>query len=329
MRHVTTRLVTIRLALAALAFAALQGGPVAAEDWPSRPIRLMVGFGAGGGTDVATRIVAEPLGEVLGQRFVVENKPGAGGTIAGDLVAKGTKDGYNALMISTGHTVSAAMIKSQAYDAVKDFAPVGVFANSAIAIVVPKDFPANDLKGLIEIVKKDPGKYNYATVGVGSTQHLIAELFRQRAGLQAQAVSFRTTGEVVTALLRKDVAYAVDLAHAVRGQVASGELKLIAVTTGKRFPSLPNVPTMIESGMPGFEINGWYGMVYPAGVPKEIVAKTHKALSEVVSRDAVKKQLENIGAEASLSSPEAFGKQIAEEVTRWREVAKAAGLEAQ
>ena len=309
---------------------ALQALPAAAQDaWPSRPIRLMVGFGAGGGTDVATRIIAEPLGEVLGQRFVVENKPGAGGTIAGDIVAKGPKDGYSGLMISTGHTVSAAMIKSQNYDAVKDFAPVGIFANSAIAVVVPKDFPADDLQGLIAIVKKDPGKYNYATVGVGSTQHLIAELFRQRAGLQAQAVSFRTTGEVVTALLRRDVAYAVDLAHAVRGQVASGELKLIAVTTGKRFPSLPNVPTMIESGMPGFEINGWYGMVYPAGVPKDIVAKTHKALAEVVGRDAVKKQLANIGAEASLSSSEAFGKQLAEEVTRWREVAKTAGLEPQ
>ena len=294
-----------------------------------RPIRIMVGFGAGGGTDVATRIVAEPLGEVLGQRIVVENKPGAGGTIAGDLVAKGTKDGYNALMISTGHTVSAAMIKSQTYDAVKDFAPVGIFANSAIAIVVPKDFPANDLQGLIEVIKKEPGKYNYATVGVGSTQHLIAELFRQRAGLQAQAVSFRTTGEVVTALLRKDVAFAVDLAHAVRGQVASGELKLIAVTTGKRFPSLPNVPTMIESGMPGFEVNGWYGMVYPAGVPKEVIDKTHKALTQVLSRDNVKKQLENIGAEAALSSPEAFGKLIAEEVVRWRDVAKQAGLEPQ
>jgi tripartite-type tricarboxylate transporter receptor subunit TctC len=266
---------------------------------------------------------------VLGQRIVVENKPGAGGTIAGDLIAKSTKDGYNALMISTGHTVSAAMIKSQNYDAVKDFAPVGIFANSAVAIVVPKDFPASDLQGLIEVIKKEPGKYNYTTVGVGSTQHLIAELFRQRAGLQAQAVSFRTTGEVVTALLRKDVAFAVDLAHAVRGQVASGELKLIAVTTGKRFPSLPNVPTMIESGMPGFEVNGWYGMVYPAGLPKEVIDKTHKALTQVLSRDNVKKQLENIGAEAALSSPEAFGKLIAEEVVRWRDVAKQAGLEPQ
>ena len=317
------------LAIAVAVAAATYAAPAAAEDWPSKPIRIMVGFGAGGGTDVATRIIAEPLGEVLGQRIVVENKPGAGGTIAGDLIAKSTKDGYNALMISTGHTVSAAMIKSQNYDAVKDFAPVGIFANSAVAIVVPKDFPASDLQGLIEVIKKEPGKYNYATVGVGSTQHLIAELFRQLAGLQAQAVSFRTTGEVVTALLRKDVAFAVDLAHAVRGQVASGELKLIAVTTGKRFPSLPNVPTMIESGMPGFEVNGWYGMVYPAGVPKEVIDKTHKALTQVLSRDNVKKQLENIGAEAALSSPEAFGKLIAEEVVRWRDVAKQAGLEPQ
>ena len=317
------------LAIAVAVAAATYAAPAAAEDWPSKPIRIMVGFGAGGGTDVATRIIAEPLGEVLGQRIVVENKPGAGGTIAGDLIAKSTKDGYNALMISTGHTVSAAMIKSQNYDAVKDFAPVGIFANSAVAIVVPKDFPASDLQGLIEVIKKEPDKYNYATVGVGSTQHLIAELFRQRAGLQAQAVSFRTTGEVVTALLRKDVAFAVDLAHAVRGQVASGELKLIAVTTGKRFPSLPNVPTMIESGMPGFEVNGWYGMVYPAGVPKEVIDKTHKALTQVLSRDNVKKQLENIGAEAALSSPEAFGKLIAEEVVRWRDVAKQAGLEPQ
>ena len=317
-----------RIAIAAVAFAALPAAATA-DDWPTKPIHMMVGFGAGGGTDVATRIVAEPLGEVLGQRIVVENKAGAGGTIAGDLVAKGSKDGYNALMISTGHTVSAAMIKSQAYDAVKDFTPVGIIANSAIAVVVPKDSPANDLQGLIEFIKKEPGKYNYATIGVGSTQHLTAELFRQRAGLQAQAVSFRTTGEVVTALLRKDVAFAVDLAHAVKGQVASGELRLLALATGKRFPSIPNVPTMIEAGMPGFEVNGWYGMVYPAGVPAEVIAKTHKALTSVLSRDTVKKQLENIGAEAALSSPEAFGKLIAEEVVRWRDVAKAAGLEAQ
>jgi tripartite-type tricarboxylate transporter receptor subunit TctC len=150
-----------RIAFAAAVASSIAAASAIAQDaWSSRPIRIMVGFGAGGGTDVATRIVAEPLGEVLGQRIIVENKPGAGGTIAGDIVAKGTKDGYNALMISTGHTVAAAMIKAQAYDAVQDFAPVGIIASSAIAIVVQKDFPANDLKGLIEIIKKEPGKYN-------------------------------------------------------------------------------------------------------------------------------------------------------------------------
>ena len=319
-----------RIALAATAVAALHATPAVAQEWPSaRPIHVMVGFGAGGGTDVATRIIAEPLGGALGQRIVVENKPGAGGTIAGDLVAKGPKDGYSALMISAGHTVAAAMIKSQAYDAVKDFAPVGIVGNSAFVVLAQKDFPATDLQGLIAIAKKDPGKLNYGTVGVGSTQHLTAELLRQRAGIQAQAVSFRTTGDLVTALLRKDIAYAVDLAHAVRGQVASGDLRILAVATPKRWPSLPDVPTIAESGIPGFDVLGWYGLVYPAGVPAPIVEKTSKALNQMLSSDHVKKQLENIGALAVQSSPQEFGKMIAEEVARWREVAKTAGIEPQ
>ena len=320
----------IRIALAAAAFAALPASPAAAQDaWPSRPIRMMVGFGAGGGTDVATRIVAEPLGDALGQRIVVENKPGAGGTIAGDLVAKGTKDGYNALMISTGHTVAAAMIKSQAYDAVKDFEPVGIIANSAIAIVAQKDFPANDLKGLIEVIKKEPGKYNYATVGVGSTQHLTAELFRQRAGLQAQAVSFRTTGEVVTALLRKDVAYAVDLAHAVRGQVASGELKLIALATGKRFPSMPNVPTMIESGLKDFLAASYVGILAPAKTPPDVVATLEQALIKALAVKALQDKFLATGAELvaeSLQNSKGFGDYIKKEFANSAEAAKAAGL---
>jgi tripartite-type tricarboxylate transporter receptor subunit TctC len=316
-------------AAAATLIAALQMASVQAQDWPTKPIRIMVGFGAGGGTDVATRIVADPLAELLGQSIVVENKPGAGGTLAGDIVAKGSKDGTNALMISTGHTVSAVMIKAQLYDAVKDFAPVGIIANSAMAIVVKSDFPASGLQGLIEAIKKEPGKYNYATVGTGSTQHLAAELFRQRAGLQAQAVPFRTTGEVVTALLRKDVAFAVENAHAVRGQVASGDLKLLAVLTSTRFPALATIPTMSESGMPGFEVNGWYGLVYPAGVPEAVVTKTHAALSQVLSRPAVREKLEGIGARASLSTPQELGKLIADEVVRWRQVATAAGLQPQ
>jgi tripartite-type tricarboxylate transporter receptor subunit TctC len=318
-----------KFALAGLVLAVL-AVPAAAQEWPSaRPIHVMVGFGAGGGTDVALRIIAEPLGDALGQRIVVENKAGAGGTIAGDIVAKGPKDGYSALMISAGHTVSAVMIKSQAYDAVKDFAPVGLVGNSAFVVLVQKDSPATDLQSLIALAKRGPGKLNYGTVGIGSTQHLTAELLRQRSGIEAQAVSFRTTGDLVTALLRKDVAYAVDLAHAVRGQVASGDLRILAVATPQRWPSIPNVPTIAESGLPGFDVLGWYGLVYPAGVPAQIVQKTSMALNKVLSSETVKKQLENIGALAAPSSPQAFSKMIADEIARWRDVAKQAGLQPQ
>ncbi len=316
-------------AVLATALLAASASHLSAQDWPNRPIRMTVGFGAGGGTDVVTRIVAEPLGEVLGQRLIVENKPGAGGAIAGEVVARGPKDGYDALMISAGHTVSAVMVKSVAYDAVKDFTPVGIVANSAFVIVVNKSSPANTLQELIAIAKKDPGKLNYGTVNLGSTQHLTAELFRQRAGISAQNVTFRTTPEVITALLRNDIAYAVDLAHAVRGQVEAGELKVLAVATAKRWPTLPNVPTVIESGLPGFEVLGWYGMVFPAGVSPDIVAKTQKALAQVLARESVQKQLNGAGALAGLSTPEEFGKLISDEVVRWRAVAKEAGLQAQ
>jgi tripartite-type tricarboxylate transporter receptor subunit TctC len=231
-------------------------------------------------------------------------------------------------MISAGHTVSAVMVKAVAYDAVKDFTPVGIVANSAFVIAVRKDFPAKNLQELIALAKKEPGKFNYGTANLGSTQHLTAELFRQRAGIKAQNVTFRTTPEVVTALLRGDIAYAVDLAHAVRGQVESGELKILGVATAKRWPTLPNVPTFIEQGLKDFEVLGWYGLVFPAGVSPEIVSKTQKALKEVLSRESVQKQLNGAGALANLSTPEEFGKLISDEVTRWRAVAKEAGLEA-
>ena len=299
-----------------------------AQDWPSKPVRILIGFGAGGGTDVATRILADGLSESLGQQFVVENRPGAGGTIAGGLVAKAPKDGYTALAISMGHSVSAVMVKQVPYDAVNDFATVGIFTNSAFVVVVPKNSPATDIKSLIAFVKKQPGKLNYSTVGLGSTQHLIAEDLRQRTSMNAQAVSYRTTGEVVSALLRGDAAYAVELYHPIRGQVDSGDLRVIAVATPKRWPAIPNVPTLAESGIKGIGYLGWYGLVFPAGTPQPIVDKLHKTLREVLAKDAVKKRLEAIGAVANLSSPAEFVKVIQSDIKAFREVAKSAGLEA-
>jgi tripartite-type tricarboxylate transporter receptor subunit TctC len=298
-----------------------------AQDWPSKPVHVLIGFGAGGGTDVATRILADGLSEALGQQFIVENRPGAGGTIAGGMAAKAPIDGYTIVAISMGHSVSAVMVKQVPYDPVNDFAPVGIFTNSAFVVVVPKNSPATDIKSLIDYVNKQPGKLNYSTVGLGSTQHLIAEHLRQRASINAQAVSYRTTGEVVSALLRGDAAFAVELYHPIRGQVDSGDLRIIAVATPTRWPAIPDVPTLAESGVTGIGYLGWYGLAFPAGTPQSIVEKLHKAMQDVLSKDAVRKRLEGIGAVANLSSPMEFRKVIQSDIKAFQEVAKTAGLE--
>jgi tripartite-type tricarboxylate transporter receptor subunit TctC len=315
------------IAIVILALACAQ--PASAQDWPSKPVRILIGFGAGGGTDVATRIVADGLSEVLGQQFVVENRPGAGGTIAGGVVAKAPKDGYTALAISMGHAVSAVMVKQVPYDPVSDFAPIGIFSNSAFVLAVPKSSPATDLQSLVEYVNKAPGKLNYSTVGLGSTQHLIAEDLRQRTGINAQAVSYRTTGEVVSALLRGDAAFAIELYHAIRGQVDSGDLRLLAVATPTRWPPIMSVPTIAESGLPGFGQLGWYGLVFPASTPPPIIDTMHKSLQEVLRRENVRKRLDGIGAIATLSTPDEFRKIIEADIQGFRAVARNAGLEPQ
>ena len=291
-----------------------------------RPVRILVGFGAGGGTDIVARVVADRLSSALGQQFVVENKPGAGGTVAGGLAAKAEADGYTALVIATGHAVSAVTIKQVPYDPVKSFEPVGILASSAYVVVVPKTSPATDLKGLVAHIKKG-GDHNYATVTAGSTQHLIAEDIRARTGIDAKHLAFRNTGEVTTALLRGDATFAVELAHAVRGLVEAGELRLIAVSTPKRWPSLRDVPTVAESGLGGFAYSGWYGMVFPAGTPKAIIDRVQAALRQELSNDEVQKKLADQGASVSLSAPEELGQVIARDIVSFRTAASKAGIE--
>jgi tripartite-type tricarboxylate transporter receptor subunit TctC len=317
------------IAAAAFTAAVLLNTAAPAADWPAeKPVRIIIGFGAGGGTDVATRILADGLSENLHQQFIIENKPGAGGSIAGGLAAKSPNDGYTLLAISMGHSVSAVMVKNVPYDPVKDFAMVGIFTNSAFVVAVPKNSPATDMKSLIAYVNKQPGKLNYSTVGLGSTQHLIAEDLRQRTQMNAQAVSYRTTGEVVTALIRGDAAFAIELFHSIRGQVDSGDLRLIAVATPQRWPAIPNVPTLAESGVSGMGYLGWYGLAFPAGTPQPIVDKLHKAMAEVLSKDDVKKRLDGIGAAVNLSTPAEFNAAVESDIKAFRVVAKNAGLEA-
>lgn len=320
---------TIFAAACAWGIAALLAAPAQAQ-WPSeKPIRVLVGFGAGGGTDIVTRILAPPLSELLKQTVVVENKPGAGGSIASAEAAKADKDGYTASMISAGHTVSAVMLKSVRYDAVKDFAPVALVADSAFVVVARKDFPANDIKGLVALAKASPGKLNFASVGIGSTQHFSGELLRQMAGIDVKHIPYRGTPAVVTALRAGEVDYAVELVHAVAGQVQAGELKLLAVGTPARWPAVPNVPTVAESGVPGYSVLGWYGWVYPAGTPQPIVDKTNAALKTVLARPEIVEALAKVGAVVHVSTPAEFGKHMADEVAKWRAVRDKAGLEPQ
>lgn len=316
---------TIAVAIAAAIFMSAVAPAVA--EWPAdRPIRLIVGFGAGGGTDIVARIVAQPLSELLHQTVIVENKPGAGGAIAGDIVAKADKDGYTASMISAGHTVSAVMVKAVRYDAVKDFAPVALVANGAFVVVARKDFPANDIKGLVQLAKASPGKLNFASVGLGSTQHFAGELLGQMTGIDVKHIPYRGTPAVLAALLAQDVDYAVELVHAVRGQVQAGQLKLLAVGSPTRWPSIPDVPTVAESGVPGYSVISWYGFVYPAGTPQGIVDKTYAALKEILARPEIREQMEKAGATVNVSTPAEFGKYIADEVDKWKSVRDKAGL---
>jgi tripartite-type tricarboxylate transporter receptor subunit TctC len=318
-----------RIAVAAVAFLSCAKLSMAdAEDWPNKPVRIMVGFGVGGGTDIVTRVIAERLSDVLGQQFVVENRPGAGGSIAGGIVAKAPNDGYTAVALSTGHSVSAVMVKQVPYDPVKSFEMVGMVGQSVYVVMVPKNSPATDLKSLVEYVNKNPDKLNYSTVGVGATQHLIAEDMLHRTQMKVQHVTFRTTGEVVTALLRGDIAFALDLFHAVRGQVDSGDIRLIAVSTPKRWPAAPDVPTIAESGLPGFGYIGWYGFAFPAGTRQPIIDKMHDALQKVLSDPEVVKKLEGAGAIATLSTPKEFSDLIESDINNFREAAKKGGLQA-
>src|SRR5690242_10219433 len=273
---------------AALVAAVVVTGQAYAE-WPNdRPIRVLVGFGPGGGTDIVSRILAQALSEKLHQSVVVENKMGAGGTIAAEQVARAEKDGYTALMTSPAHTVSAVMLKSIRYDSIKDFAPVSWVADSCFVIIGRKDLPANDIKGLVALAKASPGKLNYGDVGVGSTQNFTGEMLRQMTGMDTKHIPYRSTGAVIAALVSGEIDYAVELAHAVQGQVKAGQVKALAVGAPYRWPTMPDVPTVAESGVPGFGVVGWYGWFYPAGTPQAIVDKTNAALNEVLNRPQIK-----------------------------------------
>jgi tripartite-type tricarboxylate transporter receptor subunit TctC len=317
-------------AMMAAAAVCLLAMPAAAQDYPTRPIRLVVSFGPGGGADIVGRILGQSLQEKLGQPVVIENKPGAAGTIGNEVVARAEKDGYTLGIMTAGQIIAAVMNKSLRYDTATAFEPISMVATASLIIVTRPDFPANNVKELIAAAKASPGKINVASPGFGATQHMSAELFKQTAGIDMTAVQFRTSPEAITAVLGKQVDVLFDTVLAVIGQVQSGQLKAIAVTSKDRFPIVPDVPAATESGaLPGYDVSTWYGFFAPRGTPPAIVAKLNKALNEAIKEDAVREKLSKAGVTVQGSTPDEFGKFMAAELARWNKVREAAGIERQ
>src|SRR5256714_12166844 len=286
----------IWIAVASFAFAAGMSAPASAQEWPQRPIRIIVSFGAGGGADIISRILGQSMQERLGQPVVIENRPGAGGMIGNEAVARADKDGYTLGMMTAGQIIAATMKKSPRYDTLADFDPVSLVATASLLIAARPDFPASTAKDLVSAAKADPGKIVFASSGFGATQHLSAELFMQIAGVKMVHVPFRNSPEAISAVLGKQVDVLFDTVSALIGQVQSGELKALAVTGKDRFPAVPDVPAAIESGvLPGYDVTTWYGVFAPRDTPGAIIAKLNTTINENPKEDAGQKRPNTAG----------------------------------
>ena len=313
--------------LAAFALLLALAAPAPAQEWPAHPIRLIVSFGPGGGADIVGRIVAEGLAPKLGQPVVVENRPGAAGTLGNEAIARAAADGYTLGIMTAGQIIAAVMSKSLRYDTRTAFDPVGMVATAGLIIVTRPDFPANNVQELIALARTKPGKIVFASPGFGATQHLTGELFKQIAGIDILHVPFRTSPEAISAVLGAQVDVLFDTISAVLGQVQSGALKALAVTGKDRFPAVPDVPAAIESGLlPGFDVTTWYGIFVPHGTPGAIVGRLNRALNEVIAEPEVKERLTKAGVVVRGSTPDAFGRHMADELGRWDMVRERAGI---
>lgn len=296
-------------------------------DYPAGPIRMIVPFGAGGLTDILARLIAEKLGEQQGWTVVVENRPGAGGNIGAEAVARSAPDGQTLLMGSIGTNATNPFVyKSTRYDPQKDFAPVAMAGAGTLLLVVNPQLPVHDMKELIAYAKAHPGKLSYATGGLGASQHLAGELLQAMAGIRLQHVPYKGIAPAMPDLFSGRVDMTFDMAT-VLPYVQQGKLRPIAVANAKRSVSLPDVPTIAEAGVPGYAASAWYGVFAPARTPPEIVRKLNQAINKIVSSPAVKERLVTLGAEPNAMSVDEFGAFVKAESAKWEKVLRQLNLQ--
>jgi len=314
--------------IGALAAAILAGiGAAQAQDYPTRPVKLVVPFGPGGPTDVAARLVSQIAQSELGATIVVENRPGAGGATGSKSVANAEPDGYT-LLVGTSATLAVvpALMKNPGYDPLKSFAAVAKVADSTTVMIVPANFPANSVKEFVAYAKANPGKLSYASAGAGNQTQLAAELLKARAGIEAIHVPYKSGAEMVTAVLSEQVQFTFPDISILIPLIRDHKVKALAVTSARRHPQLPDVPTLLESGIPDFAITFWSGVVAPAGTPVAIVTKLNAAMDKGLRSQEIQDKLAAIGAQTTPGSPQDFASFIASETVKWREIAKTANV---
>jgi tripartite-type tricarboxylate transporter receptor subunit TctC len=306
--------------LLALVAALWVAGAAQAQNYPDKSVRVVVGFTAGGPTDVIARIVAQKLSETWGQQFYIENIPGAGSNTASGMVAKTPADGYTLLVISTGFVVNPSLYAKVPYDAVKDFAPITLVAASPNVVSVHPSVPAKTVQELIALIRANPGKYSFAGPGIGSTPHLSGELFRIRFGLDLVHVPFPGAAPAVGAAIAGHVPIVFSAVPPAISAIQSGQVRALAVTAPKRIPALPDVPTMAESGIADQEADTLTGIIAPVGTPREIVDKLYREIKRVVALPDVQEKLGAVGFQPVVNTPDEFAARIKLELAKWEKV---------
>jgi tripartite-type tricarboxylate transporter receptor subunit TctC len=300
-----------------------------AQGYPARPVRLLVPFAAGGVADITARVVSQQMGTAMGQQVLVENRPSAGGIVASEAVAKAEPDGYSLLFLTNGNAVSVSLFKSLPYDTVADFAPVSTVGFFDLVLVVDSASKIGSVRELVAYSKANPNKLNIGTINPGSTQNLAAELFKSMSGIDAQVVPFKATPAVITALKGGDVQAAFEILAPVLAQIRGGTLKALAVTSNKRFSGLPEVPTVAESGVPGYQASSWNAVAAPAKTPRPVIERLNHEINAAVAAPEVRKRLGELGVDARAGTPEALHDLLVSEIAKWKAVIERAKIEKQ
>ncbi|AZY49926.1 MFS transporter [Bordetella avium] len=311
---------TIAATLGALALASAQAAP-----YPDKPVRIVVGFSAGGTTDVIARIMAKELTESLGQTFLIENKPGGGSNIATDYVARATPDGYTLLFVAVTSAINQTLYSNAKFDLVKDFAPVALGAKVPNILVVNPQVPVKSVQELVDYAKAHPGKLAFSSSGSGTSIHMAGELFKQRSGIDVLHVPYKGSAPAVSDLIGGQVQFMFDNMPSSWPHVQAGKLRALAVTSGERSQSAPDLPTMKEAGFDNFDVTSWFGLIAPAGTPPDVVETLNKAMNQALDKPGVQNAFENLGAVGEKTTPQEFGAFIKSEVEGWAPVVKTSG----